>query len=133
MKIVEKEIYTYLKERGWDNNRPSDIAKSICIEAAELLEVFQWASVSIEETKKDFEKMEEIKKELADVFIYALNMTVLLGLDTERIITDKIAYVKKKYPAELVRKDTIRNFGFTNNSAYLNIKKQYRKKKFKDS
>ena len=41
MKKYEKTIKKYLKERGWDNLRPSDVAKSISIEAAELLELFQ--------------------------------------------------------------------------------------------
>lgn len=101
MKKIESEIHTYLKERNWDHQRPSDIAKSISIEAAELLEVFQWTSMSIEETKADKKIMEELKKELADVFIYAFDMVVLLGLDTEKIVLEKLAEVKKKYPASL--------------------------------
>ena len=126
MKNIEKAVYQYLKERNWDKNKPSDIAKSICIEAAELLEVFQWGNCNIEETKNNKEKMEEIKKELADVFIYGLNMSVLLGLDTKKIIIEKINYINKKYPASLVKKDNTDNFGFLNNSYYLKIKRRDR-------
>ena len=127
MKNIELEIYTYLKERGWDKLRPSDIAKSICIEGAELLELFQWNNKSLGEIKKDIKKMEEIKKELADVFIYALDMSVLLGLDTERIIRDKLEHIRKKYSAELMRKNTKKGSGSGSEDVYLEIKQKYRK------
>lgn len=100
MQDLEQEIRSYLSERGWSNLRPSDVAKSIVIEAAELLEHFQWNNLSIEKTKADAARFEEIKKELADVFIYALDMSVILGLDTKQIILDKLKLVKEKYPVK---------------------------------
>jgi hypothetical protein len=51
MKNIESAIHKFLVERGWDKLRPSDLAKSISIEAAELLEIFQWVSMDIEKTK----------------------------------------------------------------------------------
>ena len=101
MKRYEDEIRTYLKERNWDNLRPGDIAKSISIEAAELLELFQWTNQSLEEVKADKEQVEKIQKELADVLTYCLDMSVLLELDTGKIILDKLEKVKQKYPAHL--------------------------------
>ena len=127
MKNIEIEIRKYLEERGWDKLRPSDLAKSICIESAELLEVFQWSSITIEEAKQNSQLMEQIKKELADVFIYAFDMAVLLNLDTEKIIRDKLDFVKKKYPAELMRKNAKAESGSGNDPTYLDIKKQHRK------
>ena len=103
MKKLEKKIYTYLKERNWDELRPSDVAKSIMIEGAELLELFQWENLSLEEVKSNKEKVEEIKSELADVLIYAIDMSVLLGFDTEKIIQKKLVRISKKYPAKLMR------------------------------
>jgi dCTP diphosphatase len=100
MKVLEVEIRSYLEERNWMKLRPSDVAKSISIEAAELLELFQWDSLTIEETLADEKRLAEIKKELADVFIYALDMSVLLGLDTQQIILDKLKMVKEKYPVK---------------------------------
>ena len=129
MKNIEIEIREYLDERGWDKLRPSDLAKSICIEAAELLELFQWTSLNIEETKRDKEKMEQIKKELADVLIYALDMAVLLNLDTEQIIKDKLEHIKNKFPAELMRKNAKKDSGSGTDPLYLEIKKKYREKK----
>ena len=67
MKKYEKHVRKYLEERDWDKLRPADLAKSISIEAAELLELFQWTNQSLAEVKKDKEKLEKIKHELADV------------------------------------------------------------------
>jgi len=125
MKDLENKVYTHLKARKWDNLRPVDLAKSIMIEGAELLELFQWENLSLEEIKKNKEKISEIKKELADVLIYCLEMSVLLGLDTEKIIRQKLAHVAKKYPAKLMKKRKEDN----GNGDYLRIKKEYRAKK----
>ncbi len=127
MKNLEKKVLKHLKDRGWDKLRPSDIAKSIMIEGAELLEIFQWENLSLEEVKKNKEKIEEIKKELADVMIYSLEMSVLLGLDTEKIIRQKLAFAGKKYPAKLMKSNKNKEMG--TQSEYLRIKKEYRKKR----
>ena len=100
MKAQEDLVREYLVERGWDQLRPGDLAKSISIEAAELLELFQWTNPSLEEVKQDSEKLESIKKELADVLIYCLDMSVLLELDTAKIIEEKLQKIREKYPAE---------------------------------
>ena len=99
MKDLELTIKKYLEERGWDTLRPADIAKSVSIEAAELLELFQWSNDELDAVKKDEAKIAKIKKELADVLIYALEMSVLLELDTEEIIRAKLEHAAKKYPA----------------------------------
>ena len=127
MKKLEKDVLEYLKERGWDNLRPVDISKSIMIEGAELLELFQWENRSLEDVKDDKEKCMEISKELADVFIYALEMSTLLGLDAEKIIREKLEHTKKKYPAELMKKHSTKEAGSGGDSAYWKIKKKYRK------
>lgn len=124
MKKLEQEIKTFLVEREWDHLKPADIAKSISIEAAELLELFQWTDEGLEEVKKDKEKLDEIKKELADVFIYCLQMSVHLGLDTEKTILDKLDIAKKKFPAEVVKKWHAERPGTDEN--YWKIKKAHR-------
>jgi dCTP diphosphatase len=126
MKELEKKVYKHLKDRNWHHLRPSDVAKSIMIEGAELLELFQWENLSLEEIKKNKKKIEEIKKELADVLIYAIEMSVLLELDTKKIIHKKLAHVNKKYPAKLMRK--VKEEPGTE-SAYWRIKKEHRRKK----
>jgi NTP pyrophosphatase (non-canonical NTP hydrolase) len=127
VKTLEKRIKKYLTDRGWNTLRPVDIAKSIAIESGELLELFQWENLSLDEIKKDKEKVEEIKKELADVLIYAIDMAVLLGVDTEKIIRTKLAHIEKKYPAKAMRKIANGDSGSGSDSAYWKIKKEYRK------
>ena len=127
MKELEDKIRTYLTERKWDSLRPSDLAKSISIEAGELLEIFQWENPSLVEVRQDEEKMALLKKELADVLIYCLDMSVLLEFDTEKIIRDKLAHAEKKYPAELFQtRDENQDAGTEN--MYWKIKKEYRQK-----
>lgn len=125
MKKLEKDIKAYLRARNWHTLRPSDIAKSISIEAAELLELFQWQSLDIKATKKDKEKMDKLRGELADVFLYAIEMAVLLDLDSEKIIRTKLAKIEEKYPAALMRK--IKGEKGTQKE-YLKIKREYRAK-----
>lgn len=127
MNKILLEIRKFLQERGWDNLRPSDVAKSISIEAAELLEIFQWDSLSIEETKKDKERMEKLKHEIADVLIYTLYLPILLGFDPEKLIKEKLRYNSKKFPVHLMKKR--KGHLHTGKDIYIKIKERYRKKK----
>ena len=68
------------------------------MEAAELLEVFQWTGADTQADTK--EKMDKIKEELADVLIYSLMMAHDLDLDVLQIIQDKLAVNEKKYPVD---------------------------------
>jgi NTP pyrophosphatase (non-canonical NTP hydrolase) len=125
MRELEAKIYKFLQDRKWDNLRPSDLAKSIMIEGAELLELFQWENLPLAEVRKDKKKLGEIKKELADVFIYALQMSVLLKLDTKKIISQKLAYASRKYPAKLMRQ---RQQEPGTESLYWHIKQENRRR-----
>lgn len=123
MKKLQAYIHTYLKARGWLSMPPADLAKSISIEAAELLEVFQWSNRTSAETVKDSAQMDQIKKELADVMIYCFDMAILLDIDLEESIYKKMAHNEKKYPAELM------NVGKeASDKAYFKRKQEYRKK-----
>ena len=83
-------------ERDWDQfHSPENLAKSISIEAGELLECFQWNS---ENYNKD-----DVCEELADVFTYCIMMTDKLGVKPEEIILKKLEKTKKKYPVEKSR------------------------------
>ena len=126
MDNLEKEARKFLKERGWDKLRPSDLAKSISIESAELLEIFQWTNPELEKVKTDKEKISHIKKELADVFLYSIYMSVLLGFNTEKIILDKLEYAHKKFPPSVVKNKGKKEPG--TEYAYHKIKKTYRRK-----
>lgn len=127
MDDLEQKILKHLKDRGWDKLRPGDIAKSIMIEGAELLEVFQWDNPELARVKKDPERLVKIKKELADVMIYSIEMAVLLGLDTEKIITDKLELVAKKYPADAMKKIAKKGSGSGAAAEYWKIKNEHRR------
>ena len=127
IKKLEEDVYKHLKERGWHELRPGDLAKSIAIESGELLEIFQWANPVLSDVKKDKEKMKKISGKLADVLTYCLDLSTSLGLNTEKIVRRQLAKVKKKYPARLMKKMAKESEPGTD-SNYWQIKKVHRGK-----
>lgn len=86
-------IRKFTKDRDWDQfHSPANLAKSIMIEAGELLECFQWSD-------EDYD-LEHVKEELADVLIYCHDMVDKLGLDVDEIINHKMDRNERKYPVE---------------------------------
>ena len=86
-------IRKFSEDRDWDQfHSPANLAKSISIEANELLECFQWNEENYD--------INEVKEELADVMVYCRNMLDKLGLDEDKIINDKMAKNEAKYPVE---------------------------------
>jgi dCTP diphosphatase len=128
MKDFEDRIRTYLAERGWDALRPSDLAKSIMIEGGELLEIFQWENLSVDEIKKNEDKIKQIRKELADVMTYCFDLAVVLDIDVETMLNEKLDKVIEKYPASLFNKES-RSYGQDpgTEDAYWEVKQKYRK------
>lgn len=95
--IIEK-IKQFNKERDWDKfHSPKNLAMSVSIEAAELLECFQWMAENQEITEKDKVKISE---EVADVFIYLISLSDKLGINIEASIFEKITKNTEKYPIE---------------------------------
>ena len=92
MDSVRKEIKKFNEERDWDQfHSPENLAKSIAIEAGELLECFQW---------DDNYKKEDVCDELADVFTYCFLLADKLNVSPEEIILNKLEKANKKYPVE---------------------------------
>ena len=99
IQTITQKIIAFRDQRNWQQfHNPKDLAISISLEAAELLEVFQWTGADTQADTK--EKMDKIKEELADVLIYSLMMAHDLDLDVLQIIQDKLAVNEKKYPVE---------------------------------
>ena len=85
-------IRKFSDDRDWNQfHTPANLAKSISIEAGELLECFQWNS--------NYNK-DEVCEELADVFTYCIQMAMKLGVDPEEIILKKLDKTRKKYPVD---------------------------------
>lgn len=92
-------INQFRDERNWRQfHNEKDLALSISIEAAELLEIFQWKTS--EEALKDFE---HLKEEIADVLIYSYMLADNLNLDTDEIIQEKLIKNNLKYPVDQSR------------------------------
>ncbi len=122
-KTTIKKINDFITEREWnDLNDPSNTAKSICIEAAELLEKFQWKNYSAGEIIADAKLREKIGREIADVLIYTYSLTSMLELDADKLMTDKLRDAALKYPVAQVK-------GKLGQKEYLNIKQEFRAKK----
>lgn len=84
-------IRKFTSDRDWDKyHTPNNLAKTIVIEASELLECFQW--------NEDF-KLEKVKEELADVIVNCQNLLDKLGLDADEIVNAKMDQNEAKYPA----------------------------------
>ncbi len=89
-------IKQFTEDRDWDQfHTPVNLAKSISIEASELLECFQWSDT-------DFNHA-HVCEELADVMNYCIQMADKLGVDLDEIINKKIDQNEKKYPVEVAR------------------------------
>lgn len=90
-------IRKFREERNWDQfHNPKDVAISICLEAAELLEVFQWSAEDV----RCEGKLDKIREELADVAIYCIHMADACGLDMDEIVREKMKKNAEKYPVE---------------------------------
>ena len=86
-------IRKFTEDRDWDQfHTPSNLAKSIVIEAAELLECFQWDNENYD--------LQHVKEELADVIVYSQNLLDSLNLDPDEIVNMKMDQNEAKYPVE---------------------------------
>jgi len=89
-------IRKFSEDRDWEQyHSAANLAKSIVIEAAELLECFQWSDTDID--------LQHVKEELADVLVYSRNLLDRLGLDEDEIVNMKMTMNEAKYPVELAR------------------------------
>ena len=88
-----ERIRRFSRDRDWDQfHSPANLAKSISIEANELLECFQWSDTDY--------NIDHVKEELADVLVYCRNMLDKLGLDEDEIINKKMDQNEAKYPVD---------------------------------
>ena len=92
---TREQLAAFMAERDWSQfHTPENLAKSIAIEAAELLECFQWSAEGDEL---------RIRDELADVLTYCFLLADRLALDPDQIVLEKLALTGKKYPVDKAR------------------------------
>lgn len=92
---VRDEIAAFVAEREWAQfHSPENLAKSIVIEAGELLECYQWNADA---------DTDRVRDELADVLTYCILLADRLGVDPNQIVLDKLAKTREKYPVDKAR------------------------------
>ena len=90
---LKQRIDKFNKDRDWDQfHTPSNLSKSISIEANELLECFQWSDTNY--------NIDDVKEELADVMNYCIQMSLVLDVDIIDIINAKMDKTELKYPVD---------------------------------
>ncbi len=100
---LKERMAQFVHERDWEQyHTPKNLSMSIAIEAAELMEHFQW--LTVEQSKSlNPEALQEIGEELADIVIYSLSLANFLGLDLSEVVLAKMEKNIRKYPKEKVR------------------------------
>ena len=98
---LQRKVSRFVEERDWKSSHtPKNLAMSIAIESAELMEIFQWKSNMESEIVNDPRILEHIGEELADVMVYSQNLLDKLGLDADEIINMKMSQNEAKYPVD---------------------------------
>jgi NTP pyrophosphatase (non-canonical NTP hydrolase) len=102
---IKKAIARFIEERDWEQfHSPKNLSMSITIEAAELMELFQWMTVEEACSKSDEPELRQrIEEEIADIVIYAISLCNTLGVDLSSAIERKLAHNAKRYPKETCR------------------------------
>jgi dCTP diphosphatase len=114
---LKELVAKFCDERNWSSQHtPKNLAVSIAIEAAELLEHYQW------EVNNGEDKV-GVTEELADILVYCLIFASVNTIDMSQIVRDKIAKIAKKYPADVVSGEKL------GMKTYLDIKKSHRSMK----
>jgi dCTP diphosphatase len=114
---IKDTVATYLAERGWDHLEERSLAVSIAIEAAELLEHYQWGN------DYDHHEDQAINDELADVLTYCIEFALARNINIAETFYDKLERVKQKYPTTTFNPST------AGHEAYHKAKQAYRDKK----
>lgn len=97
---LRQKIDNFVNERDWAQfHSPKNLAMAMIVEAAELVELFQWDTIQ-ESYELSTEKRQEVANELADTFVYLLRLAEVTGIDLIQAANEKIALNAIKYPVE---------------------------------
>ena len=99
-----EQLLAFRRERDWEQfHNPKDVAISLSIEAAELLEWFQWRNLDEIRDMLQSDKREQLEDEIADVDVYLSYLCHDLGIDLNQVVKNKMAKNAAKYPKERVK------------------------------
>lgn len=102
---LKDAVARFIRERDWERfHSPKNLSMAVSIEAAELMELFQWMEVEEARRKSASPRLrKKIEEEIADIAIYTLSLCHALGLDLSSCVERKIARNARKYPVEKCR------------------------------
>ena len=105
---IKIRLREFASERDWDQfHSPKNLSMALIVEAAELVEHFQWLTEDQSQTLPP-EKLAEVEQEIADIQIYLIRLADKLGVDMEKAVNAKIELNAKKYPADKVRGSAVK-------------------------
>jgi dCTP diphosphatase len=103
MFALRDKLRKFVAERDWDQyHSPKNLAMALCVEAAELVEHFQWLTED-QSRRLPPEKLGEVRDEMADVLVYLVRLADKLDVDLLEAAAQKIEKNALKYPADKVR------------------------------
>jgi NTP pyrophosphatase (non-canonical NTP hydrolase) len=101
MDELKKQIKDFIQARDWEQyHAPKNLALALNVEAAEILEIFQWKE---NDQPLTTEEIEGLRQEIGDVLVYLLELADKYGIDIIQAARDKMVLNEKKYPAEKVK------------------------------
>lgn len=102
---LKEMVQDFVRERDWEQyHSPKNLSMAIAIEAAELMEHFQWLTVEeAREIRKNPEKLAQVQEEIADIALYLLSLTNALNIDLSAAFLAKLEKNRAKYPKDAVR------------------------------
>lgn len=102
---LRDEVRAFVRERDWDQfHTPKNLAVSLCVEAAELLEPFQWLATGSASELTDL-KRDQVRYEMADVMVYLIRLADKMDVDLAAAVLEKLELNRAKYPVDKARGD----------------------------
>ncbi len=105
LNILRDEIRCFVEERDWDQfHTPKNLCCALSVEAAELLEHFQWLQTGVQ-SELGADKLAQVRHEMADVLVYLIRLADKLDVNLPAAVAEKMILNRIKYPADQVRGD----------------------------
>lgn len=96
---LEARLAEFARERDWDRfHTPRNLLLALTGEVGELTEIFQWLTDAQAESIMSSDKAEHVRQEVSDVFLYLMRLAMVLGIDLDSAVQDKIRLNAIKYP-----------------------------------
>lgn len=104
LSLLQQKVDEFSQQRDWEKfHTPKNLTMALTVEAAELMEIFQWQEGAEGVAGLSDNKRQAVEHEVADIFIYLLRFCSVSGIDLLKAAEDKLKLNSQKYPAELVK------------------------------